>query len=400
MHPTKKIKGSKGNSLAGKTIVLGITGSIAAVRCVELARELVRRGAEVQAVMTREGQRILHPNAMEYATGNPVVTELTGKVEHVHFCGVDGKADLLLIAPCTANTIGKIVWGIDDTTVSSFATTALGSKKKILLVPAMHESMYENKFVEENLAQLKGLGVGFVKPRMEEKAAKFPAVGEIVLECERALGKGLLRGKKVVIVSGATQEDIDSIRVITNRASGKTGREIAKECYRQQAEVCIVHNYEGIAHGIKNLRVRTGREMHEAVLGELEKGYDLYITPAALTDFTLEKSEEKIRGGKPLTLHLKPKPKLIEIVRERFPKIEIVAFKAEVGMGEERMIEKARKKLQELGSKLVVANDVKEEGLGTDDNTVLIVSAAKVRKVSGPKEEIARVVVEEIAKAL
>src|SRR3989304_157353 len=115
------------SSLEGKTIVLGITGSIAAVRCVELARELRRHGASVHAVMTHAAQKILHPEAMRYATGNPVITEITGDVEHVEFCGIGGKASLLLIAPCTANTIGKIAHGMDDTAVTTFAPTAFSS---------------------------------------------------------------------------------------------------------------------------------------------------------------------------------------------------------------------------------------------------------------------------------
>lgn len=396
-HPTKQIKGSKSNSLEGKTIVLGITGSIAAVKCVELARELIRHGAELHAVMTKEATKILNPNAMHYATGNTVVTELTGKVEHVQFCGVGGKAELLLIAPCTANTIGKVARGIDDTTVTSFATTAIGSKKKILIVPAMHGSMYENNFVKENLARLQQEGITILEPRQEENAAKFPDIGEIVLECERTLSKGLLKGKKVMVASGATEEDIDSIRVLTNRASGKTGRAIAKECYRQKAEVCIAHNHASIATGIKNLQARTGKEMHEKVLAELKKGYGLYISPAALTDLSPEKTSGKISSGKPVQLNLKPRPKLVNLVRKQFPKLEIVAFKAEVGMPEEKMIKKAREKMKELKSRIVVANDVKEKGMGTDDNTVFIISEKETKKASGQKETIAKTIVEEIA---
>ncbi len=397
-HPTKQIKGRKSNSLEGKTIVLGITGSIAAVKWVELARELIRHGAELHTVMTKEAAKILHPNAMHYATGNTVVTELTGKVEHVQFCGAKGEADLLLIAPCTANTIGKVARGIDDTTVTSFATTALGSRKKILMVPAMHGSMYENAFVKENLARLKQEGITVLKPKQEENAAKFPNIEEILLECERALSKGLLSGKKVMVASGATEEDIDSIRILTNRASGKTGRAIAKECYRQQAEVCIAHNHESIATGIKNLQARTGKEMHEKVLAELKKGYNLYISPAAITDLSPEKTSGKISSGKPVQIKLKPRPKLIHIVRKQFPKTEIVAFKAEAGMQEGKMIEKAREKMKGLKSKLLIANDVKEKGMGTDDNTVFIITEKETKKVTGQKEDLAKTIVEEIAR--
>jgi len=258
--------------------------------------------------------------------------------------------------------------------------------------------MYENSFVAENLAKLEKEGIGIIKPREEENAAKFPTIEEIVLECERAVSKGLLKGKKVIIASGSTQEDIDEIRILTNKASGKTGREIATECYRQGAKVCIVHNHASIASKIKNLQARTGKEMQETVLEELKKDYNLYITPAALTDFTLEKRKGKIESGKAITINLEPRPKLVEAVRKNFPKIEIIAFKAEVDLDEKQMIEVARKKLKELNGKLLVANNVKKRGMGTDDNTVFIVSENAVKKVSGTKENIAKALVEEIAK--
>ena len=135
------ITGSVSHTLAGKTIVVAVTGSIAAVRAVDLIRDLIRRGAEVHCVMSRAAEQILHPYALEYASSNPVVREITGKVEHVQFCGVGGAADLLLVAPATANTIGKMACGIDDTPVTTFATTALGSGKPVAVVPARHEAM-------------------------------------------------------------------------------------------------------------------------------------------------------------------------------------------------------------------------------------------------------------------
>ena len=184
-HPTLWIEGQKSSSLAGKTIVLGVTGSIAAVRTVELARELIRNGAQVHAVMTDAAMQILHPDALHYATGNPVITVLGGRVEHVEFCGLQGRADLLLIAPATANTIGKIAYGIDDTAVTSFATTALGSGMPLMVVPAMHESMYRHPAVSENLVKLKTWGVSVIDPRLEEGIAKIAANDEVLLERDR-----------------------------------------------------------------------------------------------------------------------------------------------------------------------------------------------------------------------
>ena len=139
MHPADEIRGSKSNKLAKKKIVLGVTGSIAAVETVKLARELIRNGAEVFPVMTKSATKIIHPDALWFATGNKPIVELSGATEHVSFCGrVKYPADLLLISPCTANTISKIAHGIDDTTVTTFASTAIGSSVPIMIVPAMH----------------------------------------------------------------------------------------------------------------------------------------------------------------------------------------------------------------------------------------------------------------------
>ena len=141
-------------TLAGKQIVIGVTGSIAAVEVVKLIRSLRRHGALVQPVMSQAASGIIHPDSLTYASGRETITRLSGRVEHITYCGDEGSADLLLIAPCTANTISKIACGIDDTPVTTFATTAIGSRKPVILVPAMHHSMYRHPAVIENLAKL------------------------------------------------------------------------------------------------------------------------------------------------------------------------------------------------------------------------------------------------------
>ncbi|MCG7854189.1 MAG: DNA/pantothenate metabolism flavoprotein, partial [Methanosarcinaceae archaeon] len=196
-HPTLWIHGQKSASLKDRTIVLAVTGSIAAVRVIELARELIRNGADVYAVTTSAAERIIHPDALHYATGHDVITELTGKVEHVEFCGLKGLADLLLIAPATANTIGKIAHGIDDTPVTTFATTAIGSNIPVIVVPAMHESMYNHPAVTDNIAKLRSWGIRFIDPRLEEGVAKIASNDNILLNVERALGSRKFAGKRI-----------------------------------------------------------------------------------------------------------------------------------------------------------------------------------------------------------
>ncbi|MDY6966266.1 MAG: bifunctional phosphopantothenoylcysteine decarboxylase/phosphopantothenate--cysteine ligase CoaBC, partial [Halobacteriota archaeon] len=312
MHPTFMIKGTKGDFLSGKTILLGVTGSVAAVKTVELARSLIRRGADVYAVMTKAAQMLIHPYALHYATGHEVICEITGGIEHVKFLGVDGIADLFLIAPCTANTIGKIAGGIDDTTVTTFAGTAMGSKVPILIVPAMHESMYDHPIILENIEKLKKVGVGFIGPRLEGDVAKISNIDDIVLNVERVLSQGLLKGKKVLVTSGATLEPIDPIRVITNRSSGKTGIAIAKEAYKQGADVLLVHCVKLGLEGIRERRIDCASSMVDAVMDELRNGYDAVISAAAIADYTTEKvSSDKIKSGGPITLKLISTKKLL-----------------------------------------------------------------------------------------
>ncbi|MBN2111191.1 MAG: bifunctional phosphopantothenoylcysteine decarboxylase/phosphopantothenate--cysteine ligase CoaBC [Methanosarcinaceae archaeon] len=397
-HPTLWIKSARSRSLQGKTIVLAVTGSIAAVRIVELARELIRRGADVHAVMSEASTWIINPMALHYATGNEVITAITGKVEHVEFFGNMGRADLLLIAPATANTIGKITAGIDDTPVTTFATTAIGSGKAVMVVPAMHEDMYRHPGVVENIEKLKGWGISFVGPRLEEGIAKIAVNDEIVLEVERATGSRSLQGKKLLITSGSTAELVDPIRILTNRASGKTGVELAMEAYRRGAQVTIVHRSRlGIA-SINEIHAESAGQMTNAVLEELEKGCDVLVSAAAIGDYTLDAAKTKIKSEGELTLFLRPTRKLIKEARKSHPELRIIGFKAETGIVEEELIRRARKTLEGSGLDMIVANDVSSKGMGTDENCVYIIDPGREdhTRISGPKGMIAAALMDRI----
>jgi len=155
-----------------KKIVIGICGSIAAVECIKLIRRIKKEGIDVYAAMTESAQRIVHPDAVEWASDHPAITNLTGRAEHVALLGTGGFCDLLLVCPATANTISKIANGIDDTTVTTMATTAIGSNIPVVIVPAMHISLYNNPFVKENIEKLKSAGVHFIAPVICENKAK------------------------------------------------------------------------------------------------------------------------------------------------------------------------------------------------------------------------------------
>jgi phosphopantothenoylcysteine decarboxylase/phosphopantothenate--cysteine ligase len=391
---------SVSDTLCGKTIVIGVTGSIAAVRVVDLIRDLIRRGAEVHAVASAASQQILHPYALQYATTHPVITEITGQVEHVQFCGVCGLADLLLIAPATANTIGKMACGIDDTPVTTFATTALGSGKPVAVVAAMHEAMYRHPAVLRNLDALRAMGVTLIDPRLEEGKAKIADNLAVVREVEKLLGPADLAGKKIIITSGSNAEAVDPIRILTNRASGKTGIALALEARRRGAEVTLVHRF------IQDIPVRqvyagSAREMLDEVLAEVARGCDVLISAAAVADYTLDPQAEKIKSGQELVLRLKPTQKIIKTVREAYPHLKIVGFKAETGVTDEELVLRAKKSMQGAGLDLVVANDVARGGMGTDDNRVLIIDRLVQRKIAeGKKSLIAKMIMDALVDIL
>ncbi len=394
------ITGSVSDTLSGKTIVVAVTGSIAAVRVVDLIRDLIRRGAQVHTVASAAAQQILHPYALQYATGHGVITEITGQVEHVQYCGVGGLADLLLVAPATANTIGKMACGIDDTPVTTFATTALGSGKPVAVVPAMHEAMYRHPAVLRNLETLRAMGVTLIDPRLEEGKAKIADNLAVVREVERLLGPADLAGKKIVITSGSNAEIVDPIRILTNRASGKTGVALALEARRRGAEVILVHRFiQDIP--VRQVYAESAKQMLDAVLAEVGKGCDALISAAAVADYTLDASEGKIKSGQELVLHLLPTQKIIKTVREAYPDLLIVGFKAETGVTDEELVLRAKKSMLSAGLDLVVANDVASGGMGTDDNRVLIIDRqARCKVAQGKKGLIAKMIIDSLVETI
>ncbi len=377
--------------LKGKRIVLAVTGSIAAVETVKLARELRRRGAEVIAVMSESATKIIHPNALEFATDNSVITELK-RAEHVKLLGLNGSADLLLIAPVTANTISKIANGIADTPPTLFALTALGSGKRVIVAPAMHKAMFDA--LEENLAKLKALGIEIVPPKIEEGKAKLASIDEICLLVEKSLYSKELAGKKVVVTSGPTFEHLDPIRFISNRSSGRMGNEIALECWRRGAEVVLITS-KPLGYQLPNLRqivVRSVNDMLKAVLNEVLDA-DLFVSAAAPSDFVVEMAETKIKTTQELTIKLKMAPKIIKEVRKVYDG-HIIGFKAETGLSDDELIKVAENKMEEDKLEMVVANDVKERGMGTEDTRVIVITEKRKEWIEGLKSEVAERIVQ------
>ena len=409
-HTSKLIRGSLSNLLDGKKIALGITGSVGAVECVALARTLMRHGAEVLTVMSRMSQTIIHPYLMEWATGNPVVTELTGQIEHVTLAGKHkDHVDLLLIAPSTANTIGKIANGIDDTPVTTTASSAIGAGIPVIIVPAMHESMYDHPAVIENIGKLRGMGITIVSPRMEEAKAKIPAVESIVDHVLTVLGPKDLEGKHFIVTAGPTRGWIDRVRFITNPSTGKMGIAVADELIRRGATVSLIlgPTTEQGPSLAETHQVTTSEEMLEAVMSELSaRKTDGFISAAAVLDYTPSETEDSkmASGAEKLNVELIPTKKIIEEARRVHKDLFIVGFKVESGVTDEELATRARSKVDAGICDFVVANDAQRKGVafGTDTNAVLIVGPKDYTKSIdlAPKREIARHIVDEIVEKM
>jgi phosphopantothenoylcysteine decarboxylase/phosphopantothenate--cysteine ligase len=367
-------------TLAGKQIVVAVTGSIAAVEVVRLIHSLRRHGAVVQAVMSEAATGIISADSLTYSCGRPAITRITGMVEHVAYCGDGGSADLLLIAPCTANTISKIACGIDDTPVTTFATTALGSGIPTLVVPAMHHSMYRHPAVCGNLECLRAWGIGIVDPRIEEGKAKIADEETIVLWCERAILGQPLKGKRVLITSGPCREQVDDVRVLTTRSSGLMGRALALEAFRLGADVTVVHR--DVFPCVKNVPTDSSAEMREAVHRCFSEGdgADIYISAAALSDFAPARYKGKIPSGKRISLELEPLPKLLdEVIRQWAP--FTVAFK----LGDAPL--RQSKQMIGNGVRAVLMNSPKTMGSRGGEYTLLF--AQERTRLKGSKDAVA-----------
>jgi len=387
-HPSKDITGSKGSELAGRKIALLVSSSVASFKTPEIARELMRHGADVYVVISPATEKMVGADLLEWATGNPVVKELTGKLEHIALAGNSStRVDLVLISPATANTIGKLASGIDDTPVTTVAATAIGSKIPVLIAPAMHEPLYDHPIVQENIERLKRIGVEFIEPELVEGKAKIASTEKIVRAALARLAsqKKDLKGHKVLVTAGPTIERIDPVRVITNRSSGKMGVALAEEVASRGAETTLILGPGSVAPpaGVKTIRVESTEDMLNATVKELKEGkHDLVFAAGAPSDYKPKSTslrKIKTRKEKSITLELQVTPKIITEARKANPKAFIVAFKTEHNVSNDELVSEAFEILSENTADLVAANDVGHEGVGfqTDTNELYVVDARK-----------------------
>jgi phosphopantothenoylcysteine decarboxylase/phosphopantothenate--cysteine ligase len=405
-HPSLDIVNSYGVELSGKKIVLCVAGSVAAYKAIELARLLMRHGANVTCVTSRAVTKLVQPDYFRWATGNEVITKLTGELEHIRLADYN-QADLIIVYPATANTLGKLANGIDDTPVSTVLTVGFGSKIPILMCPAMHASMYDNLAVKKNIEFLKNK-IEFLTPQMIEGKAKASEPEDVLENVLKKFGfSSILKNKKILMTAGPTIEYIDPVRVITNQSSGKTGVLLASELISAGSKVTLVYGpgIEKPPKGAKVIKVSTSKEMYDAVKKQMEKKFDVVIMAAAAADYIPENpSKKKIKSAQnKIKISLKKAPKIIDQIKKLQKSVILVGFKAEANISKKDLVIEAKKKLKESNADMIIANDIGSSRYkkNPNSNEVLIIDSGKV-KSSGwkTKQKIAKFIRKEIENKL
>lgn len=396
-----------------KTILIGITGGIAAYKILDLIKLFKNEGYEIFVIMTKQATKMISPKDFEKVSGNKILVNLfeknfdyrqvlkIRKVEHIDLAD---KASIMVIAPATANIIGKLAHGIAD---DFLTTTALAFTGPIIICPSMNVNMWGNQLVQENLNKLKSVSYHIIEPAAGMLACGYEGVGrledvqtiknEVVKQIERV---DSLKGKKIIITAGGTMEKIDEVRYITNRSSGKMGIALAEECYLRNANVLLLRAKNSVKprYLINEKIFETAEDLFSLIKKNI-KNTDFFYQAAAVSDYKVDKSfKGKISSEKSLNLKLVPQIKIIDQIKKISPKTILIAFKAEYNLSEKLLIEKALEKLKESQADIVVANDIsrRNRGFESDNNEVYIVSSnKKVKKIPlSSKREVAKSIIE------
>jgi len=387
-----------------KHILLGVTGSIAAYKSADLASKLTQAGAQVDGILTPAAEKFITPLTIQSVTGRKVFTdaELWGGEAHVLHVGLGHSANLLVIAPCTANTLGKLAHGLADNLLT---ITALAMRSSILIAPAMDAGMFEHPATQENVRILSDRGIRFAGPDEGYMASGFTGRGRMVEPAELlghirlALGAGgKLAGKKIVVTAGGTQEPLDPVRVLTNKSSGKQGYAVAQACLDAGASVVLISAPAGLTPpvGAKFIPVCTAQEMKEAVLTE-SIGSDALVMAAAVADFrprTVAENKLKKRDGIP-QIELEATADVLLAVANlgsRKPRV-VIGFAAE----SRDLLRNAGAKIRSKELDMLVANDIStsDAGFGVDTNrvTLLFPNAKEETLPLMSKSEVAEILI-------
>lgn len=399
-----------------KTVVLGVTSGIAAYKALDLIKELRQEGVDVFVIMTVKAAKMISPAAFKEASGHEVSLELfekgfdykrvlrVRKVDHIRLAD---KANVMVIAPATANIIAKLAYGFAD---DFLTTTVLATSAPIILCPSMNVKMWNNPIVQENITKLRKRKFHIVEPDSGMLACGYTGVGrlaniktiksEILAQLNYT---NSLKGKKIIVTAGGTREKIDDVRYITNRSSGKMGIAIAEVCYLRGASVLLFRAKNSVKphYPMKEKQFVTSEELFSLVKKHA-KDYQYFYHTAAVSDFAVEnKYQGKLSSQQALTITFKPQIKILEQIKKLNPKIKLIAFKAEYIANEKRLIQAALKKLKESNSDVIIANDVsqKDRGFEVDQNEVYIIlpDGSTKHLALASKKEIAKNIVDYIS---
>ena len=400
------------NVLKGKTIVIGVTGGIACYKALDLIKEMRIKGANVHVIMTEAATHLVDIKGFEKASGNEVQTTLFHpKIDYIEYIkknkpikhiSLADIADLFLICPATANVTGKIASGISDDLLT---TSIMATIAPVLICPAMNVKMWKNPIVQENVSKLRKLNYHFVEPEYGELACGYKGVGRLAKLDKIVERIGLLikqrndlKGKRVLVTSGATFEEIDPVRVITNKSSGKMGNMIAEQAFLRGADIFLLRGYNSAEshYNINEEKFTTVDDLFYKIKNKI-KNFDIIIHAAAVSDFELdERKEHKIKSNKELHLELTPTTKILENLKKLNKKVFLVGFKAEVNLSEKELIDRAYSLLKSAGADLIVANDVGKQNVGFDVDTNEVFIVDKKKKVEHIKLSDKRVVADRV----
>lgn len=380
---------------ANKTMVVGVTGGIACYKVLDLIKGLKKFGSKVYVIMTEASTHLVDIKDFEKASGNEVQTTLfhpkidyrmyikkNKEMRHISLADI---ADLFLICPATANIIGKTANGIADDLLT---TSIMATIAPVLVCPAMNVKMWKNPIVQENVKKLKKLNYHFVEPEYGELACGYKGVGRLanlkkILErIELLLGqRSGLKNKKILVTAGATIEEIDPVRVITNKSSGKMGTGIAEQAFLRGADVLLLRGSNSVEpnYNLKEEKFTTVNDLYSKIT-KIIKDFDIVIHSAAVSDFKVSnKHGSKIKSSKELNLELAPTAKIFERLKRLNKKMFLVGFKAEHNVSDKELVNSAYSILKKADADLVVANDVgkKMRGFDVDTNEVFVVDATR-----------------------
>lgn len=367
----------------GKTVVLGITGSIAAYKMANVASMLVKKGCDVNVIMTKNATNFINPITFEELTKNKCLVDTFDRnfqysVAHISLAT---RADVFMVAPASANVIGKIANGIAD---DMLTTTIMASKCPKIISPAMNTNMFENPIVQDNLEKLEKFEYEIIEPESGRLAEGMSGKGRLPKEqtlvdyIERALSDNHdLKGKKVLVTAGPTQEAVDPVRYITNHSSGKMGYAVAKAAMLRGADVTLVSGQVGLepVPFVKTVSVVSAKDMFEAVVREFEDA-DIVIKSAAVADFrpanVADNKIKKGESGEEMSIRLERTDDILKYLGEHKRENQFICG---FSMETENMLENSRKKLEKKNLDMIVCNNLKEQGAGfqTDTNKVTII---------------------------